>query len=188
MNIDAKLLQACKEKDRKAQFQLYKSCFSLLMGVCIRYKKDEEEARSILNVGFLKILTNLEKYNEKVPFEAWIRRIMINTIIDEFRKNKKERELVEYTDFVANDRFNKRVDYNEADKLFDVAAIEHLVKQLPPVTQKVFNLYIIDGYNHKEIGEMLGISAGTSKWHLSNARKILKAKLQKAINASKSAI
>lgn len=188
MNIEPKLLHACKKRDRKAQFQLYKSCFSLLMGVCIRYKRDEAEARSILNVGFLKILTNLEKYNTKVPFEAWIRRIMINTIIDEFRKNRKERELIDYTDFGATDRFNQQVDYNEADKLFDVAAIEHLIKQLPSVTQKVFNLYIIDGYSHKEISKMLQMSVGTSKWHLSNARKILKSKLQKSINASKSTI
>ena len=88
MNIDTTLLQACRKNDRKAQSQLYKSCFGLLMSVCIRYKNDEAEARAVLNQGFLKILTNLDKYDSKIPFEAWIRRIMINTIIDEFRKIK----------------------------------------------------------------------------------------------------
>lgn len=182
MNIDAKLLQACIAKNRKAQYQLYKSCFGLLMGVCIRYKKDEDEARAVLNVGFLKILNNLEKRKEKVPFEAWIRRIMINTIIDEFRKNRKEREYIEYTDFQTSPTYNQHVDYNEADKEFDVQALEHLIKQLPAMSQKVFNLYIIDGYSHKEVGDLLGISDGTSKWHLSNARKLLKKKLHKSLN------
>ncbi len=181
MNIDAKLLKACQAKDQRAQYQLYKRCFSLLMGVCIRYKKDEDEARAILNVGFLKILNNLDKYRPNVPFEAWIRRIMINTVIDEFRRNKKEREYIEYTDFQTSPNYNQHVDYNEADKEFDVQALEHLIKQLPPMSQQVFNLYVIDGYSHKEIGGMLGISDGTSKWHLSNARKILKRQLGQAL-------
>lgn len=181
MNIDTTLLQACRQNDRKAQAQLYKSCFGLLMSVCIRYKNDESEARAILNQGFLKILTNLEKYDPKIPFEAWIRRIMINTVIDEFRKYKKEKERTQYTDFSATDTFDDRVDYNAADQMFDAADVEYLVKQLPPVTQKVFNLYIIDGYAHKEIGEMLDMTEGTSKWHLSSARKKLKEMLTAAM-------
>ncbi len=181
MNIDATLLQACREHDRKAQSQLYKQCFSLLMSVCIRYKQDEEEARAVLNQGFLKILMNLDKYDLKIPFEAWTRRIMINTIIDEFRKYKKEREHTQYTDFGATDTFDEQVDYNTADQLFDVEDVTYFINQLPTVTQKVFNLYIIDGYSHKEIGEMLDMTEGTSKWHLSSARKRLKAMLKEAM-------
>jgi RNA polymerase sigma-70 factor (ECF subfamily) len=133
------------------------------MSICIRYKSDEAEARAVLNQGFLKILTNLDKYNSNIPFEAWIRRIMINTIIDEFRKYKKHKERVQYTDFIANDTFDNRVDFNEADQMFDAEAIEYFIKQLPEVAQKVFNLYVIDGYSHREIGEMLDISEGNSK-------------------------
>jgi len=185
MNISQQLLQDCIKGDRRAQFQLYKSCFNILMGVCMRYKKDEAEAASVLNVGFLKILNNLEKHRPEVPFEAWIRRIMINTVIDEFRKNRKVRELIEHTDFTESNAYNKAIDYNTADQKFDAERLELFIKKLPPVSQKVFNLYAIDGYSHKEIGKMLGISDGTSKWHLSSARKKLQEMIHQAINASK---
>ncbi len=185
MEISQQLLKDCQNGDRRAQFQLYKSCFNVLMGVCMRYKKDESESASVLNQGFLKILTNLDKYDPKVPFEAWIRRIMINTVIDEFRKNRKVRELIEHTDFTEHNAITTQVDYNLADQKFDAERLEALIKQLPPVSQKVFNLYAIDGYSHKEIGEMLGISDGTSKWHLSSARKKLQEMIQQAINAHK---
>lgn len=155
------------------------------MGVCIRYKQDEDEAAAILNVGFLKILNNIAKYKEDVPFEAWIRRIMINTVIDEFRKNRKVQELIEYSDFSEEESFTSFIDYNNAEKLFDVEQLEAIIKRLPPISQKVFNLYAIDGYNHKEIGEMLGISDGTSKWHLSFARKRIQEIMQKSINSTK---
>lgn len=170
--------------DRRGQFQLYKSCFNLLMGVCIRYKKNEEEAASVLNVGFLKILNNLDKYKTEVPFEAWIRRIMINTLIDDFRKNRKVKELIEHTDFTIESSY-ELIDFNIADQLFDVEQLESFIKQLPTVSRKVFNLYVIDGYSHKEIGEMLGMTEGTSKWHLSSGRKKIQEMMQKAINSSK---
>jgi RNA polymerase sigma factor (sigma-70 family) len=185
MKISQQLLQDCIGGDRRAQFQLYKSCFNILMGVCMRYKKDEDEAASVLNIGFLKVLNNLEKYKPEAPFEAWIRRIMINTVIDEFRKNRKVKELIEHTDFTEGVPYTKAVDYNTADQMFDAQRLENFIKQLPPVSQKVFNLYAIDGYSHKEIGVMLGMSDGTSKWHLSSARKKLQEMIQKAINASK---
>lgn len=185
MRISQQLIQDCKNGDRRAQFQLYKSCFNVLMGVCMRYKKDEDEAASVLNMGFLKILNNIDKYRPEVPFEAWIRRIMINTVIDEFRKNRKVRELIEHTDFSDHQAINLEVDYNAADQMFDAEHLEAFIKKLPPVTQKVFNLYAVDGYTHKEVGEFLGISDGTSKWHLSSARKKLAEMIQQAINASK---
>lgn len=177
--IDAQLLKACKRKDRMAQHQLYKRCFSLLMSVCIRYKNDHDEARAILNLGFLKILNNLEKYKKSVPFEAWIRRIMINTIIDEFRKNKKERETIEYNNFERVEDYNNYINFNTADLQFDAEELEMMVKQLPEMSQKVFNLFAIDGYSHKEISQMLGMSTGTSKWHVAFARKELKQMISK---------
>jgi len=185
MEINPQLLQDCAKGDRKAQFQLYKRCYSMLMGVCMRYKKDENEAASILNAGFLKILTNINKYRPEVPFQAWIKRIMINTIIDEFRKNRKVKELIEYTNFEREEEYHNLVDYGLADSLFDAEALELLIKKLPPVSQKVFNLYAIDGYRHKEIAELLGISDGTSKWHLSSARKRLQEMIKSSMNSSK---
>lgn len=185
MKINQQLLKDCMNGDRRGQFQLYKSCFNLLMGVCVRYKKSEDEAASILNVGFLKILNNLDKYRTEAPFEAWIRRIMINTIIDDFRKNRKVKELIEHTDFTDYEASIGLIDFNTADQLFDAEQLESFIKQLPSVSQKVFNLFAIDGYSHKEIGELLGITAGTSKWHLSSGRKKIREMMQQAINSTK---
>ena len=185
MKVNRQLLSDCAQGDRRAQFQLYKSCYSVLMSVCMRYKKDQDAAAEVLNMGFLKILNNIGKYKEEVPFEAWIRRIMINTVIDEFRKNRKVQELMESTDFTEDQNYTDYVDYNTADRLFDAEQLEAIIKRLPPVSQKVFNLYAIDGYTHKEIADMLGISDGTSKWHLSFARKKIKEIIQQTIHSSK---
>jgi len=184
-NISPAILKDCLNKDRKAQFKLYKSCYSVLMGVCMRYHKNENDALEILNTGFLKILNNLDKYRSEVPFIAWIKRIMINTVIDDFRKNKKQKKLTEYTDFQDYDDNVQLVDFNTADQQFDANALEDLIHQLPPMTAKVFNLYAIDGYAHKEIAELLGISDGTSKWHVSAARKKLQEMMKEVINSSK---
>ncbi len=174
MNISAQLLADCQRGDRRAQFQLYQSCFSTLMSVGMRYKKDESESAAVVNEAFLKILKNLDKYKTEVPFQAWIRRIMINTVIDEFRKNRKVRELIEHSDFEDFHNHDDLVTLNMADLNFEAEELEEMIKRLPPVSQKVFNLFAIDGYSHKEIGTMLEISDGTSKWHLSFARKKLK--------------
>jgi RNA polymerase sigma factor (sigma-70 family) len=181
MNISAQLLADCQRGDRRAQFQLYQSCFSTLMSVGMRYKKNESESAAVVNVAFLKILKNLDKYQTKAPFQAWIRRIMINTVIDEFRKNRKVRELIEHTDFEDFHSHDDLVTLNVADLNFDAEELENMIKRLPPVSQKVFNLFAIDGFSHKEIGTMLGISDGTSKWHLSFSRKKLKEFIEAAM-------
>lgn len=185
MNISPQLLKDCRRGDRKAQYLLYKSCFQVLMGVCMRYKKDESEAAAILNVAFLKILNKLDSYQSKAPFEAWIKRIMINTLIDDFRKNRKVKELIEYTDFSELEYTDYAFDFNQADKQFDAEQLEALIKMLPPMSQKVFNLCAIDGYTHKEVGNALGISDGTSKWHLAFARKKLIELIKKEMNSTK---
>lgn len=172
MTIDETLIKQCIKQDRRAQFELYKKCFSILMSICMRYEKNREDAESLLNMGFLKIVTKLEKYHVDIPFEAWIRRIMINTIIDEYRKNKKEQEVLEYMEF--DDHHNHGVDFNTADLQFDAEELNNMLKNLPAMSGQVFNLHVIDGYSHKEIGDMLSISVGTSKWHVANARKLLK--------------
>ncbi len=188
MNIHPQLLKDCQRGDRKAQFQLYRSCYNVLMGVCVRYQKNQEEAKAVLNLGFLKILNNLDKYSFKAPFFAWIRRIMINTIIDEFRKNRKVKELIEYQDFTETNDASHLIDFNEAEKQFDAEQLEVLIRRLPTVSQKVFNLFAIDGYSHKEIGKMLNISDGTSKWHLSFARKKLQEMMRKLMETEERVI
>ncbi len=180
MTIDKELLDACKREERKAQFELYRRCYSILMAVCLRYEANKDDAEFMLNKIFYKILKSLDRYDDKAPFEAWIRRIAINTEIDEFRR--KNRQKVDYHENISEVAPISVMDYNEADKKFDAEELENMIRQLPPVSQQVFNLYVVDGYNHKEIAEKLSMSEGTSKWHLSSARKKLKELLLKMVN------
>lgn len=180
MDIEKELLDACIKEERRAQFELYRRCYSMLMSVCLRYQKNKDDAEFMLNRVFYKILTNLHRYDPQVPFEAWIRRIAINTCIDQFRKDSRNK--IQYLDEPMDVAPVTVMDYNEADKRFDAEELEMMIKKLPPVSQKVFNLYVIDGYNHREIGEKLNMSEGTSKWHLNNARTKLKALLLKIMN------
>jgi RNA polymerase sigma factor (sigma-70 family) len=145
------------------------------MSICIRYTGNSVKAKEILNLGFLKILNNLKKYKPEVPFKAWIRKVMVNTLIDEFRKEKAHAYTIEY-----------REEYGEVENQFDVNAaisrinagqIYRLIANLPEASRQVFNLYVMDGYNHREIWELLNISEGTSKWHLNFARTKLKEQL-----------
>ena len=153
------------------------------MGVCIRYFKNEEEAVAILNAVFLKILNNLENRKPQVPFVAWIRRIAINTVIDNHRKNQRHNRHIVYTDFEDVKSQSCCVDFNEAAQQFEAEELLAIIRTLPPVSQRVFNLFAIDGYSHKEVAEMLNISEGTSKWHVSFARKTIQGKIQSAMLA-----
>ncbi len=177
MDIQQKLINDCIDRDRKAEYELYKQTYSYLMSICIRYTRNENTAKEVLNLGYLKILTNLDKYKPEVPFKAWIRRVMINTLINEYKKEKKHNENVEYVeDYFETDKY---ADLNHVITKIDADQIYTFIAQLPPASQQVFNLYFIDGYKHKEIAAMLEISEGTSKWHLNSAREKLKELLKK---------
>lgn len=155
------------------------------MSVAYRYKKNEEDAAALANNAFLKILTNLEKYDRKKPFEAWIRRIAINEAIDDYRKNKKREEMFE----VANDdEVVDGVTFNEIDNEIEAEELNNMLLELPPATRTVFNLFAIDGYSHKEIAEELGISLETSKWHMKEARKKLKIMLSQRLSGERTEI
>lgn len=172
MNIDLELITACIKHERKAEYELYKITYSYLMGVCFRYTNSREEAEENLNIGFLKILKNLDKYKPEIPFKVWIRKVMINILIDEFRKEKKHKENIQYVE-----EYHETGDYaeqNNAISKMNMEQIHALIMKLPPMSQKVFNLYIIDGFSHKEIADMLSMSEGTSKWHLNFSRGKLK--------------
>lgn len=174
MDIEQKLIGQCIKGERKAQFLLYKKMYSFMMGVCLRYANNNEDARGLVNLGFLKVLNNLEKRKEQIPFGLWARRVIINCIIDEYRKNKKDKELMEYHDFTDRQDEDALVEVNDAVKRMDVAEIQVHIDRLPKLSRKVFNLFVIDGYGHKEIADMLGMSEGTSKWHLSTAKQKLR--------------
>lgn len=180
MHIDVKLLKACSKNKRKAQKQLYEACFLFLMPICKRYHRNEQDARAAYNTAFIKIIDNLNKVDwEEVPFAAWAKRVMTNTLIDEYRKNRKYRERISKRDQERELEYHATGIVNEAESNFGEASIMKLLEFLKPATKRVFMLYVIEGYTHKEIGEIMEMSDGTSKWHLSTARKELKILLEK---------
>jgi len=122
----------------------------------------------------MKIVTKLDSFKGDRPFEAWIRRIMINTIIDDYRKNSKEKSIIQFKDIQNDGTENSWVEYNAADLKFEAEELLGFIDRLPTESKKVFVLFAVDGYSHKEIAEMLEISDGTSKWHVSFARKKLR--------------
>lgn len=180
MNIDEELLVACEKKNRKAQEKLYKACYVFLIPLCMRYHKNETDARAIYNKCFLKIIKNIHTLEgDCSSFAAWAKRIMNNTLIDEYRSTKNYREKISKRD---NDReldYHASSHVNHAETKFNEKSIMDLLEHLKPATKQVFILYVIEGYNHKEIAEMLSMSEGTSKWQLSTARKELKQLLEK---------
>ena len=140
------------------------------MGICLCYSRSREEAKEILNDGFYKIMTNLDKYTPGLSFKGWVRRIMINASIDSYRRNEKHYNNID-------------VAYLNSEELspdilsqFSEEVILHAIQTLPPSYRMVFNLYAVEGYKHDEIAQKLGISAGTSKSNLNAARtKLMKA-------------
>ncbi len=174
--MDQQLIERCLKEDRRAQGELYKLLYKQLIGTCWRYATDKEQAIEYLNLGFVRILLNLKQYRPEVPFELWARRVTINTIINEFKKNKvwKDRNRVGVPDFLMQRTEESNLSGAQEEML---EAIRSKALQLPPMTLKVFNLFAIDGYSHSEISEMLGISEGTSAWHFSNAKRRIRESL-----------
>ncbi|MBX3162861.1 MAG: RNA polymerase sigma factor [Bacteroidetes bacterium] len=176
MNIQPQLIKDCIDGKRRAEYELYKVSFSYLMSICVRYTRNRERAEEVLNMGFLKILTHLKSYNADAPFKPWIRKIMINTLINEYKKEKTHHENILYVeDYYETDKY---AEINTAIEKIDADQIYSFIAKLPPASSQVFNLYFIDGYKHREIAEMLGITEGTSKWHLNSAREQLKIMLR----------
>jgi RNA polymerase sigma-70 factor (ECF subfamily) len=155
------------------------------MKVCLRYRKNEADAAAMLNQAFLKILNQLDRLPSEEALEAWSKRITINTLIDDFRKHRKVKELIADTDVQSLPEGLSGVDYNEAEQQFDADQLQAFIRQLPPVSAKVFNLFAVDGFPHADIADMLGISEGTSRWHLASARKKLQEMILRSMHSPK---
>jgi RNA polymerase sigma factor (sigma-70 family) len=177
MNIEVELITACINKEQRAEYELYERTYGYLMSICLRYTNSKEEAREMLNLGFFKILNNLKKYQLETSFKAWINKVMVNVLIDEYRKEKKHYERIEYVENYKETK--EHAETNSALQRMDIEEINALIVRLPKVSQKVFNLYVIDGFSHKEIANMLGMSEGTSRWHLNFSKQQLKEMVQK---------
>jgi RNA polymerase sigma factor (sigma-70 family) len=172
---EIEIINGCIKKDRRCQNALYKNYFPLLSSIALRYCANKEDAMHGLNYGFLKILTNIKDYNSKHALATWMRNILVNHLIDEFRKNQK---YITSIHLVGGESLDKAIDTNLVEKKWEENQLRSMLNKLPNVTKNVFNLYAIDGYKHKEIAEMLSISIGTSKWHVSDARRKLKEQME----------
>lgn len=168
---DSDLIKGCLKGDRKSQKQLYDQFAPKMYAVCLRYMGNADDAQDILQDGFIKIFKNLDRFRSEGSFEGWVRRIFVNTAIEQLRKKKLDisisdkDESIEYKATTAIDHLS------EKDLL-------KIVRSLSPGYRTVFNMYVVEGYTHKEIADIMNISEGTSKSQLARARMILQEKLK----------
>ena len=185
MSITGELIVLCKQEQTDAQMQLYRLCYARLFGVCRRYESVEHDSGALFNSGFFKVLKGLDKhaFRDEESFLLWARRVIINDMIDLYRRTKTYHAHTSATDFSAA---NGSVIYhrgsggsveNTGEQDLDAEYLLELIASLPELQRQVFNLHAIDEYPHKEIAEILGMTEGTSKWYLSEARKSLRKKL-----------
>ena len=145
--------------------------YNYAMSICLRYSKDREEAVEIVNDGFVKLFSNLDRYKDNTSFKAWLRRILINSSIDYYRRNEKHYHNVDISyakhEYITEDAVSRISEQEIVD----------LIQELPPSYRLVFNLFVIEGFKHREISNKLNISIGTSKSNLAIARSKLKRRL-----------
>ncbi|MBT8291569.1 MAG: RNA polymerase sigma factor [Muriicola sp.] len=166
-----KLINQCKKGDRKAQEQLYRKYSSVLYGLCLKYSRNKTEAEDNLHDSFLTIYDKIDQFKFKGSFEGWLKRITVNTVLQKYRKGQ-------YMNVVSDNLSEEEdLDYDYPD--VQLSTLLQYVQELPNKYRLTFNLYVLDGYTHKEISELLGTSTGTSKSNLSRAKMILKEKLKK---------
>ncbi|MFT4673159.1 MAG: RNA polymerase sigma factor (sigma-70 family) [Patiriisocius sp.] len=170
MTLD-ELIHGCKRKDAKAQGELYNRYSGILFSICLRYSPNKVEAEDNLQDAFITIFNKAEQFKEKGSFEGWIKRITVNTVLQKYRKQKM---------FAIKDEAQIEDTANEEiiDDGLPLDYLLRIIQELPDRYRLVFTMYIMDGYSHKEIGNLLGISDGTSKSNLARARGILKTKIE----------
>lgn len=166
------LIQGCIRNERGAQEKLYHLFYPRMMALVRRYIDHEEQAEEVINNGYLRAFQKIKQYNFQGSFEGWLRKIVFHAVADYVKQNAR------YSSQVLLVEKDQYIHHDHADRLYYDQLIE-LVQSLPDATRTVFNMYVMDGFTHKEIGNMLGISEGTSKWHLSEGRRVLKEKIEK---------
>jgi RNA polymerase sigma-70 factor (ECF subfamily) len=169
------IAEQCKKGNRQAQKALYEQFAPQLFAVCLRYCKNRMEAEDLLHEGFIKIFDKIEQFRGEGTINAWLRKIMVNTVLDELR-NKQNFLYVDDTETVVRNIADTNEDNEDNNKIYDIDVnqVFELVKQMPQQYKLVFNLYVVENYSHEKIASKLGISINTSKSNLSRARKWLK--------------
>ena len=169
---EQRLIDGCRKGDRKSQKELYDRFAPKMMAVCLRYMGDSELAADTLQDGFVTVFSKLDSFSGEGSFEGWIRRIFVNTALMSLRKNDvlKESDDLETAWGLASESTTALQDLSYKELI-------RIIAELPPGFRTVFNMYVIEGYSHKEIGEVLGISEVTSRSQLQRARKLLQDKI-----------
>lgn len=170
MSLD-ELIHKCKKGNRQAQELLYRKYSRVLFGICLKYSRNRVEAEDNLHDSFMTIYAKIDQYKFKGSFEGWIKRITVNTVLQKYRKE-------EFLNVVSE---NQEEETEEESPYADIAlsTLLRYVQELPNKYRITFNMYVLDGYTHKEISEQLGTSPGTSKSNLARARMILKERIKK---------
>lgn len=172
----SKLIEKASQGDRRAQHQLFDLFAPKMLGVCRQYVKNNDLAQEVMLSGFLKMFNHLPDFKNEGSFEGWIRRIMVNESISQLRKDKK-------LNFVSESAIENTTEYSTyIETEFDEAEIQKLIDSLPDGYKTIFVLYVVEGYKHSEISELLQITESTSKSQLFKARKMLQNKVNKQNN------
>ena len=172
------LIDGCLGGERRSQQRVYELFYGKMMAVCMRYTKNTDQAKDILQDGFIKVFHSMEKFNRAGSFEGWIRRIIVNTAIDHFRRSKnaylllgEERSIEDFVDQDAEDIIAEENDDDHWE--LKPADVINAMQKLAPAYRTVFNLYVFEELTHKEIADLLGINIGTSKSNLAKAKQNL---------------
>jgi RNA polymerase sigma factor (sigma-70 family) len=176
---EEEIISGCRKKNRAIQEQLYKAYYSTFLKVCARYAKSMQDAEQLINDGFLKIFTQIDHFKNAGSFAGWMQRIMVNTCLDYLRGSALKDELTIHVNAIPLEESNLSID-NDAMDHIEFKDMLKMIQTLPAMTRTVFNLFVFDGYNHKEIAEQLAISEGTSHWHVHQARMLLQKKIKKS--------
>jgi RNA polymerase sigma-70 factor (ECF subfamily) len=179
MSSESDLIEGCIQGNRKMQYELYQRFSPKMYGVCLRYAANAEEAEDILQEGFIKVFKKMGSYRGDGSFEGWIRRIFVNTAIEHFRKKAYLQPITEQEENTIEGKY-----LNVLENLAEKDIIK-LIQQLSPGYRTVFNMYVIEGYTHKQIADILNISEGTSKSQLSRAKLILQDLVKKFVDRRK---
>ncbi|MCU0443053.1 MAG: RNA polymerase sigma factor [Bacteroidia bacterium] len=171
--VEKDIIQGCVEGKRLSQKCLYEHFAAKMLGVCIRYAKDRAEAEDMLQEGFIKVFQNITKFKHEGSFEGWVRRIMIFTAINWFKHRSRK-----FQEDLDAEGYDAPYDDNVVEKIAAKEIIA-LVQQMPEGYRMIFNLYAIEGYNHREIASLLGIAEGTSKSQYARAKQFMQAVLAK---------
>lgn len=172
------IIAGCRKKNRAIQEHLYKTYYSMFLKVCARYAKNMQDAEQLLNDGFLKIFTQIDKYGNTGSFEGWMKRVVVNTCLDYLRSTYLKEEMTMHVNAIQPEETNLSVT-NEGMKQIEFRELLSMIQILPSMTRTVFNMFVFEGFNHKEISEQLDISEGTSHWHVHQARNMLQKKINK---------